>query len=107
MNARATVAERLRALAEHLDPALARRLRALVDADSRADRVLELEDRAQRAEDLAVEIRRQMTGLERQLERAQAAGFDPRPPLTSRRPQVPILPAPPPPPPPAVPRCHR
>jgi hypothetical protein len=106
VNARASEDERLHALAEHLDYDLGARLRALIDADSRAGRVLELEDRAQRAEDLAAEIRRQMTGLQRLLDRAREAGFDPRPPMTPARPrlEVPVLPAPPPPPP--APRIH-
>lgn len=96
---RATEDEQLGALAEHLAPALACRLRALIAADSRAGRVLELEDRAQRAEDLVAEFRRQMPILERRLDEARAAGYDPRPSLTGRRaPRVPILPAPPPPP---------
>lgn len=98
---------RLRALAEHLDPDLGARLRALVDADSRADRVLQLEGQLQRAEDLVAEFRRQMPYLERLLDQARAAGFDPRPSLTGRAktPQVPVLSAPPPAPP--APRFHR
>lgn len=68
----ATADERLCALAEHLDPDLATRLRELVAADSRADRVLQLEGRAERAEDVLAEIRRQFDPLTRNLDSARA-----------------------------------
>jgi hypothetical protein len=57
--------EQLLEMAQHLEISLRLRLLQLVDADSRARRVVELEQQAQRAEDLVAEIRRQMKWLER------------------------------------------
>lgn len=65
--------DRLLALAEHLDRPVADRLRRLLAGDAVAHRVIDAEQRAQRAEDLAAELRRQMRSLERQLERLQRA----------------------------------
>lgn len=59
MNARVEPADQLRALAEHLEPGLARHLRALVAADSHARTCQDLAGRAERAEDLVAEFRRQ------------------------------------------------
>lgn len=119
MNARATVDERLRALAEHLDPDLSYQLRALLAADSHARTCQELMGRAERAEGVLGEIRRQWEPLQRALDGAQAEnrelrrrlGLQPwdsvtapgRPDARSigqrvRDAQVPVLPAPPPPP---------
>ena len=52
-------------LTDHLLPHLATRIRELVDADSRAQRIVELEQRTQRAQDLVAEIRRHMKYLQR------------------------------------------
>jgi tRNA isopentenyl-2-thiomethyl-A-37 hydroxylase MiaE len=64
-------AERLAALADHLDPALAYHLRRLVAADSQAHRYLEVCGRARRAEDLAAERLRRLHGMEGAFERAR------------------------------------
>lgn len=55
-------------LAEHLEPDLRTRLLRLVDADAKAPLVLEFQQRAQRAEDLATECRRQLTSLLRRVD---------------------------------------
>lgn len=54
------VDEQLIRLAAVLDEPLRRRLLALAQADSRAGEVIDLEQRTQRAEDLAQECRRQL-----------------------------------------------
>ena len=64
---------RLQELAQHLTPDLRSRLVDLVAADSRAITVHELEQRVQRAEDLANECRRQLRARERQVERLKEA----------------------------------
>ena len=64
----AGVDEQLVALAEHLQPPLAERIRKLVAADAIAHRVIELERRAQRAEDLANECRLQLRSAHRQVD---------------------------------------
>lgn len=119
MNARTSVDERLRALAEHLDDDLAARVRALVDADSHARTCQELVTRAERAEGVLAEIRRQFDPLQRALDRAHEENRElrrrydvPWGPLSSKplrdrvqdSQQIPVLPAPPPPPP--APRIH-
>lgn len=117
-DARAEPADRLRALAEHLDPGLARHLRALLVADSDARKYQEMAARAQRAEDLVAEFRRQREPLQRALDRVKEENrelrqrydvpWGPLTPKTLRErvdgPRAPILPAPPPPPP--APRIH-
>lgn len=55
----------LLALADHLDPDLAYRLRRLVAADSEAHRYLEVASRLEFAEDLVAELRRHVTHLDR------------------------------------------
>lgn len=72
MNARATVDERLYALADHLAPDLALRLHALVEADARAARVLELEGKLQREQDLVAELRRHLDARDRTFDRLRA-----------------------------------
>lgn len=123
MTARAEADERLRALAEHLDPKLGARLRELVDADSRAGRVLEIEGVAQRAQDLVAELRRCLDARDRTFDSLRAENHELRRRLgiqpwegvpISDAPtigqsvrdaqRVPVLPAPPPPPP--APRIH-
>lgn len=63
------VDERLRQLAAALGHPFERRLLELLDADGRASSVLELEARAQRAEDVEREARRQLKSLDRFSER--------------------------------------
>lgn len=58
--------ERLTSLAQHLQADVAVPLLTLIDADSRAHRVHELETRTQRAEDLAAECQRQLAIRDRQ-----------------------------------------
>lgn len=75
----ADVDARLLQLAEQLDHSLAERIRRLVDADSAVHEVIDLRARAQRAEDLAQECRRQLAARDRQCEElrirlAQAEG---------------------------------
>lgn len=65
------MAARLSALAEHLEPGLARYVRELVRADSSARNYLEVERYAQRAEALTVEMRKVIEGHARSLERAR------------------------------------
>lgn len=75
----ADVDARLLQLAEQLDHPLADRIRHLVDADSVGHQVIDLRARAQRAEDLAHECRRQLAVRDRQCDElrirlAQAEG---------------------------------
>ena len=76
----ADVDEQLAALAEHLQPTLAERIRKLVAAAAIAHQVIDLQQRTQRAEDLAAECRRQLRSLERQNERLRAR-YDHRGPV--------------------------
>lgn len=56
-------------LTDHLQPRLGHRIRELVDADSRAARLLDVEAELQRATDLAHECRRQLRYRERDVDR--------------------------------------
>lgn len=99
MSTRASVPERLRALADHLDPELARELRALLADDTHARTCGELLVRAQRAEDVLAEIRRQFDPLCRNLDKVQAEnrelrmrlGIDPWTPVLPARPTPPSV----------------
>lgn len=64
--------ERLQALVPYLDTQLGYELARLVRADSEAGQVLELQARAQRAEDLVAELRRQLAARNRQLDELRA-----------------------------------
>lgn len=127
MTTRAEHVDRLRALADALDPALAHSLRALLEADSHAHTCQDLMDRTERAEDLVAELRRQVDPLRRTLdtkieenrELRSRLGIDPWTPVhTPAQPaedtrtlrqrvkdsRIPVLPSPPPAPP--APRIH-
>lgn len=67
----ADVDARLLQLADQLEPQLGDRIRRLVDADALTHDVIDLRDRAERAEDLAHECRRQLTARNRECERLQ------------------------------------
>lgn len=92
MTERAEPAECLRALADHLDADLARELRALLADDSHAQTCRELKVRAQRAEDVLAEIRRQFEPLCRNLDRVQEENRELRRRL-GIDPWTPVLPA--------------
>ncbi len=67
----ADVDGRLLQLADLVDHDLAHRIRTLVDADAIAHEVIDLRQRAQRAEDLTHEVRRQLRSRDRQCDRLQ------------------------------------
>ena len=62
----------LLALADHLAPGLAVRLRDLIQAPEGAAAYIEQRDKAQRADDLSRECRRQLLSLSRQVDRLRS-----------------------------------